>query len=124
MKLSQARPPRAGSGRATDGREPDYPLLTRQRSLAAATTDGQLISRTATELWDEAKLSEAVRLIGVSVSALSLHQNEQLELFAPRRPQIGPTLDAIRERFGSKVIGRAVSAPEKVSPSLRRKSGD
>ncbi len=124
MKLAQARTPREGTGRATESREPDYPLLTRQRKLCAATSDGQLIAQTATELWDETQLGEAVRLIGVSVSALSPRSQEQLELFAPRRPQVGPTLDAIRERFGSQVIGRAVSAPDKVTPSMRRKSGD
>jgi len=123
-KLAQARPPRAGSGRASVSREPDYPLVTRQRTLAFATDDGSLIARTARELWDEARIAPAVRLIGVSVSALSSRSDEQLELFAPRRPQIGPTLDAIRERFGAGKIGRAVSAPDKVSPSLRRKSGD
>jgi len=124
MKLAKARPPREGSGRASEGREPDYPLLTRQRRVNAPTSDGQLIARTALELWDETKLSEAVRLIGVSVSALSPRSQEQLELFAPRRPQVGPTLDAIRERFGAQVIGRAVSAPDKGTPSMRRKSGD
>ena len=124
MKLGKARPPREGSGRATESREPDYPLLTRQRRLLSPTSDGQLIARTATDLWDEAALGEAVRLIGVSVSALSPSQTEQLDLFAPRRPQVGPTLDAIRERFGSGKIGRAVSAPDKVTPSMRRKSGD
>ncbi len=124
MKLAKARPPREGTGRVTESREPDYPLLTRQRGLRAPTSDGQLIARTATELWDETQLGEAVRLIGVSVSGLVPCSQEQLELFAPRRPQVGPTLDAIRERFGTQVIGRAVSAPDKVSPSLRRKSGD
>jgi DNA polymerase IV len=124
MKLAKARAPRDGTGRATESREPDYPLLTRQRTLGAATSDGQLIARTATELWDETQLAETVRLIGVSVSALSPRSQEQLELFGPRRPQVGPTLDAIRERFGSQMIGRAVSAPDKVTPSMRRKSGD
>jgi DNA polymerase IV len=124
MKLARARAPRDGTGRATESREPDYPLLTRQRTLGAATSDGQLIARTATELWDETQLGQAVRLIGVSVSALSPRSQEQLELFGPRRPQVGPTLDAIRERFGARMIGRAVSAPEKASPSMRRKSGD
>lgn len=124
MKLAKARPARDGTGRASESREPDYPLLTRQRRLTAATSDGQVIARTALELWDETQLAEAVRLIGVSVSALMPRSEEQLELFAPRRPQVGPTLDAIRERFGRQVIGRAVAAPDKVSPSLRRKSGD
>ena len=105
-------------------REPDYPLYTRQRRLSAPTSDGQVIARLATELWDEAQLGQAVRLIGVSASALGPRAEEQLELFAPRRPQVGPTLDAIRERFGKQVIGRAVATPEKVTPSLRRKPGD
>jgi DNA polymerase-4 len=124
MKLAQARAPREGTGRVTESREPDYPLLTRQRKLPAATSDGQLIAQTATLLWDEAQLGQAVRLIGVSVSALVPASEVQLELFGPRRPQVGPTLDAIRERFGAQVIGRAVSAPDKVTPSMRRKSGD
>ncbi len=124
MKLAQARPAREGSGRASESREPDYPLLTRQRSLAPPSTDGQLIARVATELWDEAQLGQPVRLIGVSVSGLVPRANEQLDLFAPRRPQVGPTLDAIRERFGAQVIGRAVTAPDKASPTLRRKAGD
>jgi DNA polymerase-4 len=124
MKLGKARAPREGSGRVTESREPDYPLLTRQRRLPTPTTDAQLIGGVAAELWDEAKLGQAVRLIGVSASALTPLENEQLELFTPRRPQLGATLDAIRERFGSQMIGRAVSAPEKVTPSMRRKSGD
>jgi DNA polymerase-4 len=124
MKLAQARAPREGSGRVGASREPDYPLVTRQRKLAQPSSDGQLIARTASALWDETQLGQAVRLIGVSASQLTLMEKEQLDLFAPRRPEIGKTLDAIRERFGAGVIGRAVSAPDKVSPSLRRKSGD
>jgi DNA polymerase-4 len=124
MKLARARSPRPGSGRTGTSREPDYPLLTRQRRLSTPTHDGQLNARTAIELWDDARLPEAVRLIGVSAGSLSARAQEQLELFAPRRPQIGATLDAIRERFGKEAIGRAVVAPEKASPSLRKKSGD
>jgi DNA polymerase-4 len=124
MKLAQARAPRDGSGRVGPAREPDYPLVTRQRTLPQPTSDGQAIARTAVALWDEAQLGQAVRLIGVSASQLTPQTEEQLELFAPRRPQLGATLDAIRERFGAGVIGRAVSAPDKVSPTLRRKSGE
>lgn len=124
MKLARARGPRPGSGRVGASREPDYPLLTRQRKLQQPSSDGQQLARMAVALWDETQLGQAVRLIGVSASQLTPSQQEQLELFAPRRPAIGATLDAIRERFGAGVIGRAVSAPDKVSPSLRRKSGD
>jgi DNA polymerase-4 len=124
MKLAKARSARDGSGRVGGTREPDYPLLTRQRALAAATSDGQLIARVAGELWDEVQLREPVRLIGVSAGSLSPAEQEQLDLFAPRRPQVGPTLDAIRRRYGAEVIGRAVATPAKATPTMRRKSGD
>lgn len=124
MKLAQAREPRAGSGRVTASREPDYPLLSRQRRLKEVTDDGALLARVATELWDEARLGRPVRLIGVSASRLTREGERQLDLFAPRRKPLGPTLDAIRQRFGKEVIGRAIAAPNKASPSLRRKPGD
>jgi DNA polymerase-4 len=124
IKLARARSARDGSGRVSASREPDYPLLTRQRRLHQPSSDGQQIARVATELWDEAGVLEAVRLIGVSVSALSSKAEEQLELFAPRRPQVGPTLDAIRDRFGASLISRAVEAPAKVTSAMRRKTGD
>lgn len=124
MKLARAREARGGSGRAGASREPDYPLLTRQRRLARPTSDGRLIARVASELWDEAALSVPVRLLGVSASGLSSRAREQLELFAPRRAELGPTLDAIRDRFGAEAIGRAAVAPDKLTPSLRRKTGE
>jgi hypothetical protein len=34
------------------------------------------------------------------------------------------TLDAIVERFGEKAISRAVEAPDKITPSSRRKRGE
>lgn len=123
IKLAQRRAARAGSGRTSELRAPDYPLLTRQRRLPSATNDGQVIARVARDLWNETQIKDAVRLIGVGVSALSPRRNEQLELFASRRPEVGGTLDAIRERFGSGVIGRAVSAPAKLTPSTRPKAG-
>ncbi len=125
MKLSKARPPREGSGRTSASREPDYPLLTRQRRLASPTDDGQTLASAAIELWDGAGLREPVRLLGVSASGLTQRVAEQLDLFAaPARPRVGPTLDLIRQRFGAGVIGRAVAAPDKASPSLRRKLGE
>jgi nucleotidyltransferase/DNA polymerase involved in DNA repair len=125
MKLAKARQPRDGSGRVTAAREPDYPILTRQRRLPSPSDDGRALASLAIELWDEAGLGEAVRLIGVSTSGLVRRGAEQLELFAPvARPQVGPTLDLIRQRFGAAVIGRAVVTPEKITPSMRRKSGE
>jgi hypothetical protein len=33
-------------------------------------------------------------------------------------------MDAINARFGSGLIGRAVDAPEKVTPTMRKKRGE
>ncbi|MEB2314426.1 MAG: DNA polymerase IV [Polyangiaceae bacterium] len=106
--------------------EPRYPLLSRSRTLERATDDGALIRQVAIDLWDRAGVSEPVRLLGVSLSSLEAGEGEQLELFAPRvkAARLGPALDAIRARFGRDAIGRAVTDPGKMTPSLHKKRGD
>jgi len=127
IKLGQARTRRAARIPGEDGDEPVYPLLTRAKTLRLPTDDGAVIRRVALELWDAAKISEPVRLLGVSISQLSATQPSQLDLFAesarPKR-QLGVALDAIRERFGRDAIGPAVGRFEKVTPSMRKKRGE
>jgi DNA polymerase IV len=123
IKLGAAR--RRREARVGDGDEPVYPLLTRSKTLRAPTDDGRKIREIALELWDAAAIKEPVRLLGVSVSQLSQSEQTQLELFAPRpAPELGPTLDAIRQRFGRDAIGPAVGSLEKVTPGLRKKRGE
>jgi len=127
IKLGQARTRRAARIPGEDGDEPVYPLLTRAKTLRLPTDDGAVIRKVALELWDAAKISEPVRLLGVSISQLSATQQSQLDLFAdsarPKR-QLGVALDAIRERFGRDAIGPAVGRFEKVTPSMRKKRGE
>ena len=127
IKLGQSRTRRAARIPGEDGDEPVYPLLTRAKTLRLATDDGRVIRDVVLELWDAAKITEPVRLLGVSVSQLSAAQQEQLDLFAesarPQR-QLGVALDAIRERFGRDAIGPAVGRFEKVTPSMRKKRGE
>ncbi|HKO90686.1 MAG TPA: DNA polymerase IV [Polyangiaceae bacterium] len=124
-------------------RGPHYPLLTRSRTLAEATDDAEQIATVARELWASAALTQPIRLLGVSVSALSAtgaQPPQQLALFDAadargrpaefarvarnsRRP-LGPTLDAITERFGSGAIQRAVAAPGKVTHGRGIKRGE
>jgi DNA polymerase IV len=127
IKLGRSRTRRAARIPGEDGDEPVYPLLTRARTLGLPTDDGRVIRETVLELWDAAKISEPVRLLGVSVSQLVACQQTQLDLFAesvrPKR-QLGVALDAIRERFGRDAIGPAVGRFEKVTPTMRKKRGE
>lgn len=125
IKLARRRGERP-SRLVAQGEEPIYPVLTRQKTLAAPTDDGGVIRDVAVALWDASGVNEPVRLLGVSLSGLEHRGHEQLELFAPRkaRDRLGPALDAIHARFGSDAIRRAVSDPGKVTPSMRKKRGE
>ena len=126
-KLSRARGRRVARGR-NEGDEPRYPLLTRSRTLARATDDGRVLRKVAIDLWDKAAIGEPVRLLGVAVSNLARKDDTQLDLFADapdkRDEQLGPALDAIRERFGDGAIRVGADAPEKLTPSLQKKRGE
>ena len=127
IKLGQSRTRRAARIPGEDGDEPVYPLLTRAKTLPLPTDDSSVIRAVVLELWDVAKISEPVRLLGVSVSQLSTSRPAQLDLFTettrPKR-QLGAALDAIRERFGRDAIGPAVGRFEKVTPTMRKKRGE
>jgi DNA polymerase IV len=109
-----------------------YPLRTRSFSLSEPTDDAAVIRRVAIELWHKSGIDEAIRLIGISVSNLSEARDEQLPLFEDpaadggdaRRAKLGPALDAIRSRFGESAIHVGSGAPDKLTPSGRKKRGE
>ena len=122
-KLGRARG-RRESRDASVATEPYYPLVTRSRTLPQPTSDGALIRQVAIELWDEAKLAEPVRLLGVSLSNLERGAGgAQLDLFTHPKSALGKTLDAITQRFGDRAISRAVGHSEKLTPGRTRKRG-
>jgi DNA polymerase-4 len=124
IKLGAARGRRISRSLGAES-EPSYPLLSRSKTLPQATDSGRVLRDVAVTLWDEAHITEPVRLLGVSLSNLEPVEKEQLELFQPKREdRLGPTLDAIVERFGANAISRAVEAPNKLTPSSRRKRGE
>ena len=105
-------------------RRRDFTTFTRSRSFSPPTQETTTILLIARELlaaWLAEQPRAALRLLGVGVSTLS--PAAQLELFAPaaatagapERPaprttaRIDPTLDQIRERFGSAAVRRASS---------------
>jgi DNA polymerase IV len=127
LKIKLGRPRGFRPSRTNPGeREPLYPLLTRSKTLPTATADGSVIRAVAIALWDEARIGEPVRLLGVTVSNIEEPSMQQLDLFSGRRPvdKLGPTLDAITERFGKGAIRRAVAEPEKATASDRKKRGE
>jgi DNA polymerase-4 len=127
VKLGHARSTRSASRVPTGDAEPDYPLLTRSKTLAHATDDAAVIRKTAIALWDAAHVRDAIRLLGVSLSSLEA-SGQQLSLFGEQKDEkhgkLGAAMDAITARFGSGVIGRGVHAPDKVTHSMRKKRGE
>jgi DNA polymerase-4 len=125
IKLAQRRGARTAR-LSEEAEEPVYPVLTRQKTLALATDDGTVIRDVAVALWDEAAISEPVRLLGVSVSGLVASERKQLDLFPESHggARLGRTLDLIAARFGKQAIFRASPEPAKVTPSLRKKRGE
>lgn len=126
IKLGVAKGSRIARGANPFGEaEPNYPLLTRSRTLSEPTDSGSTIREIAVSLWDEAQVTTPVRLLGVSLSNLVPREHEQLDMFEQRKEdRLGPALDAIIDRFGPNAISRAVDAPAKVTPSGRRKRGE
>lgn len=123
IKLARARGKRTARDSDAD-QEPVYPLLTRSRTFRQATADGTKIRKVALELWNEAAVQEPVRLLGISVSNLENARQKQLELFPETADRLGPTLDAIIDRFGRGTISRAVDSPGKITPGRNIRRGE
>jgi DNA polymerase-4 len=94
----------------------DFTIRTRRQTLPGATSCAQVIARAARELLDRVDLSRPLRLIGVTAAGLEADAApRQLALdlapgrteTAPAARDLGHTLDAIADRFGSGVITRA-----------------
>jgi len=122
LKLKLARRVAAGPG--------GYPLRSLQATLAAASDDGDAISRAAFDLLARADLREPVRLLGVGTSNLVGRSGEQLGLFAPdagleRRSRLNRALDELSRKFGADAVTRgSIAAPERAALSHQQKRGE
>jgi DNA polymerase-4 len=108
----------------------DHQRVSRRRTLAQATADGQKLSEIARALLGEVPDVEArgVRLTGVSVSGLEDKDGpRQLRLDAgddgSRGEALGAAVDAIHARFGQAAVRRAVHVAEDPGVSPLRGSG-
>ncbi|MBV8445677.1 MAG: DNA polymerase IV, partial [Candidatus Dormibacteraeota bacterium] len=91
-------------------RRSDFTTITRQHSLPEATAGDLAIRDAATALFDQAWSGEAIRLLGVGVSALI--ERSQMDLFTPKPEdtKIDHAIDSLRERFGAAAIRRGAAA--------------
>ena len=95
-------------------RTPPFETRTRAATLDEPTDRTDLIWRATQETFREwaNRSFEPVRLIGVSMSRLAARENAQLPLFGEmedkRQHAIDEAVDAIRERFGKRSIGRGL----------------
>ncbi|MGE7020397.1 DNA polymerase thumb domain-containing protein [Solibacillus cecembensis] len=84
----------------------------RSRTIEVPTNETLVMHKMCIELLDEHFKGEPARQLSVRISNLEREQSIQLDLFDERKPQrkiIGPTMDAIRNRFGATSILRAAS---------------
>lgn len=140
LKIKLARARGSHPSRSSGLSEPDYPLLSRNKTLREVTADGALLREVALELWARAEIREPVRLLGVSLSNLQPAAGGrgaphgapwtppgQLELFdggavrgALRAPGLRPSVPAQSvpaqsvpgRRAGGDALGRALDAIE------------
>ena len=89
-----------------------FKTITRQKPLARPVCDDFTLRAVARELLRAEELVKPVRLIGFGVSSLTRGQGEQLSLFEHeaqsdrRKEKLSRAVDAIRRKFGERVIGR------------------
>ncbi|WP_269819026.1 hypothetical protein [Lysinibacillus fusiformis] len=84
----------------------------RSKTMDTPTNETLVMYKTCIELLDEYFAGEPARQLTVRISNLEREHSIQLDLFDERKPQrqlIGPTMDAIRNRFGATALLRAVS---------------
>lgn len=84
----------------------------RSRTIAVPTNETLEMYKVCIELLDEHFAGEPARQLSVRISNLEREHSIQLDLFDERKPQrqlIGPTMDAIRNKFGATALLRAVS---------------
>lgn len=84
----------------------------RSKTIAVPTSETLVMYKICLELLDKHFAGEPARQLSVRISNLEREHSIQLDLFDDRKPQrqiIGPTMDAIRNRFGATSILRAVS---------------
>jgi DNA polymerase-4 len=96
----------------------DFRTLTRSHT-GDPTQDGLDLYRRALAMLDRERVTEPVRLIGLSASSLGPAGRGQLPLLDPvavRRERLGPVVDRLTERFGEGTLRPASLLPPRPRP--------
>lgn len=96
---------------------------TRRQTLSAHTNDAATMREVAVKLFrDFDREGKRVRLIGVNLSDLNTHGNEQLQLFeqpeSKQKDKVAELLDTLREKFGDDAASRASLVGERAHEFL------
>ncbi|WP_203248783.1 Y-family DNA polymerase [Sporosarcina beigongshangi] len=89
--------------------------FSRSRSMGEATNDTMKIYQLCITLFDKFHDGSSVRRLSISLTNLEEEHSVQLNLFdnqSERTRQLGATIDALRSKYGSNAILRAVSYTE------------
>jgi DNA polymerase-4 len=99
----------------------DFESVTRRHTLDQPTDDGQLLYRSAMDLFARVDLTRAVRLTGVSGQEL-VGERDQMELFRPepgKSQRLNAALDRIASRYGNAAVTTADLAETDERAELR-----
>ncbi|OPY67795.1 MAG: DNA polymerase IV [Syntrophorhabdaceae bacterium PtaU1.Bin034] len=105
----------------------DFKTFTRQTTLPASTNDTGDIYRSAVAIFDSIRLRSSVRLLGISLSALT-KDDHQMALFrdpqGEKRAALANAVDTVNDKFGECSITFAAAMSEKedhkvISPAWR-----
>jgi len=121
LKIKLARARGSHPSRSSGLSEPDYPLLSRNKTLRDVTADGALLREVALELWARAGIREPVRLLGVSLSNLQPAPSDGAGPRAGAPPGAPRSPSGQLELFGG---GAPVGAPAPAPSAPGRRSGD
>jgi len=102
----------------------DFSTITRAQT-GDPTQDGLAIYRRVEALFSRVRLTQAVRLIGVSVSMLGSAGSGQLSLLEPdvaRTERLARAVDRLAARFGDEAVRPASLVPGRRRPRPRQPS--
>jgi DNA polymerase-4 len=104
-----------------------FPLVTRRRTLGAATDDGKTLADAALALWEMHRPSRAIRLVGVAAAGIGGGE-PQLALFADpvaaRRAALNQALDTLVARWGTETVVRGGGRRPEKGLTTRLKPGE